>query len=111
MNIYKIISEKDWQQVKDQTTYEPEELKKEGFIHLSLKNQVIGVANSVFTHVDDLIVLIIDTEKLTKPNNLIMEDLYELGEDYPHLYSPLNMDAIIGQSHIMREKDSFKFID
>ena len=107
--IYRIISEKEWNENKNKQIYEPEELARDGFIHFSLKNQLIDVANAVYQEYEKLIVLEVDTEKLTHPESLKIEDLYHYGVDYPHLYSPLNLSAIVAQFEMVHLETGFQF--
>jgi len=40
-----------------------------------------------------LVLLVIDPARLTA--NVVYEDLYNAGQDFPHIYGPLNLDAVI----------------
>jgi uncharacterized protein (DUF952 family) len=68
-------------------SYEPSSLAEEGFIHFSTPAQLLGVANERFRGVDDLVLLVVDDDRLTAPVK------YE--DTFPHLYGPLNLDAVI----------------
>jgi diamine N-acetyltransferase len=68
-------------------TYEPPSLAAEGFIHFSTPRQVLRVAEERFRGVDDLLLLIVDDDRLHAPLK------YEDG--FPHLYGPLNLDAVL----------------
>ena len=61
-------------------------------MHASTINQVIAVANAVFTGQTDLVFLVIDESKLTSD---LKYETASNGEDYPHVYGPLNPDAVI----------------
>lgn len=90
--IYHIVPAADWAQQADQPTYEAGSLQTEGFIHLSQQEQVAGTLRRYYTNVPDLLLLHVDTDKL-------MHELkYEVatnGEQFPHLYGPLNKEAIV----------------
>lgn len=73
--------------------YAPSSLQKEGFIHCSTTDQVLGVANSLYKGKRDLLLMLIDDTKVE--SEIVYEDLYELGKLFPHIYGPLNLDAII----------------
>lgn len=101
--IYHIVSAADWAKQESQPSYEAASLLTEGFIHLSTKEQVAGTLNRYYQHVPDLLLLHVDSDKLTSDLH------YELAtnqESFPHLYGPLNKEAIVqiepldGQSHL-----------
>jgi glutathione S-transferase len=66
-----------------------------GFLHASTATQVIPVAG--FIHRDDpddpLVVLVIDTGKLTSP--IWHDQVPGWTEPFPHIYGPLNPDAVV----------------
>lgn len=67
-------------------------LAEEGFIHLSRADQVAGTATRFYADVDDLLLLVIDPDRLTDE---VREE--SVGEDtFPHLYGPLPLDAVVG---------------
>lgn len=64
------------------------------FIHCSHPDQVAMVANSFYTDVTEpLCLLVIDTALLVSA--LCDEDLDAVGISFPHLYGPLNLDAVV----------------
>ena len=69
-------------------------LVEQGFIHASTAEQVEGVANAVYRGSDGLVVVVIDANRVSS------EIRYErpLGseEEFPHIYGPLNIDAVVG---------------
>ena len=68
------------------------DLAKVGFIHCSLPEQVDGVHARYYADVDELVLLLtIDTGLLTAPWQY--DDV--AGESYPHIYGPLNVEAVI----------------
>ena len=94
--IYHIATAADWAQaVRDgayTTSTRDRSLAEEGFIHASTAGQVAGVANAFYRGVPDLVVLVIDPELVGASIR------YELvaGSSYPHIYGPLNTDAVVG---------------
>ncbi len=92
--ILHITSVSDWKKAQAEGVYTAPSLKKDGFIHCSLGEQVVEVANYNFKGKQGLVLLVIDESKL---DHLVKyEDLYNLNEDYPHIYGPLNLDAVVG---------------
>ena len=64
------------------------------FIHASRPEQVAMVANFVYDDVDEpLCLLVIDTSRLVSA--LCDEDLDGIGISFPHIYGPLNVDAVV----------------
>jgi uncharacterized protein (DUF952 family) len=64
------------------------------FIHCSYADQVSTVTNSFYADVTEpLVLLVIDVERLVSA--LCDEDLDAIGISFPHLYGPLNLDAVV----------------
>lgn len=72
--------------------YTDPSLKAEGFIHLSTPAQVLIPANERFAGRQDLVLLVIDADRLD--DEVIFEDCYESGLEFPHLYGPLPVAAV-----------------
>ena len=94
--IYHIAAVADWERaVRDgqyTTSTRGLTLAEQGFIHASTAAQVALVANAFYRDVPDLVLLVIDPERVEP------EIRYERvpGQDapYPHIYGPLNTDAV-----------------
>jgi uncharacterized protein (DUF952 family) len=69
------------------------ELADEGFIHCSTFEQVAGVLDRFYRGVPNLVLLHIDESLLTAP--LVVEQLGDAPEPFPHVYGPLNIDAVV----------------
>lgn len=100
MIILHIIPRDAWAQVEGEPFYNGDTLEAEGFIHLSKPTQVVRVANARFRGHPGLQLLVVDSERVTAP--IKHEAPYEndeaaLANDdlFPHVYGPLNTDAII----------------
>ncbi len=91
--IYHITSEKDWQRALEKGFYDCPSLSAEGFIHCSEENQVEGVLSRYFKGQDDLVKLIIDTDRLVHP--LKYELAPSINQEFPHIYGTLNLDAVL----------------
>ncbi|TCC38383.1 DUF952 domain-containing protein [Kribbella speibonae] len=64
------------------------------FIHASRPDQVAMVANFAYDDVTEpLCLLVIDTARLVSA--LCDEDLDGAGMSFPHIYGPLNLDAVV----------------
>ncbi|TDC14401.1 DUF952 domain-containing protein, partial [Kribbella albertanoniae] len=74
------------------------------FIHASRHDQVAMVANFVYDDVaGPLSLLVIDTGRLVSA--LCVEDLDGIGITFPHIYGPLNLDAVVEVRRYERAAD------
>ena len=91
--IYHLTNRDDWSNARDQGSYTPLSLGGEGFIHCSRIDQVLRVANSYYPAQSNLVLLEIDPERLHC--NLRWEPGTDKPDElFPHLYGPLNLDAV-----------------
>jgi uncharacterized protein (DUF952 family) len=99
--IYHITSRSAWDEARERGEYRAESLETEGFIHCSTEEQVVPVAQKYFSGQNDLLLLVIEPA-------LLEADLkWELpaegapppgvpeGDLFPHIYGPINLDAIV----------------
>lgn len=91
MTIYHIVLPEVWAAF-DGDLYEAESLGSEGFIHCSFENQLDGVLQRYYSGAESVVLLEIDSDKLT--SKLVNEPSTN-DEIYPHIYGPINRDAII----------------
>ena len=92
MHIYHIVLPKDWEIFKDRSFYEAPSLASEGFIHCSFEEQLDQVIGRYYSAARELVILTIDSGKLV--SKLVSEPSTG-NEHYPHVYGPINADAII----------------
>jgi glutathione S-transferase len=96
--IYHLALEADWSQAQAGTSgYRiasiGRSLGEVGFIHCSFENQLRRVADAYYRGRTDVVLLSIDESKLTSP---IREENTEGGTElFPHIYGPLNVDAVL----------------
>ena len=76
-------------------------LEQEGFIHCSLPHQLRGVAETFYRDADDLVVLVIDSEKLAAP--VRYERPEPSAEEYPHIYGAVPPDAVTRVIDVSRD--------
>ncbi|MFN8527972.1 MAG: DUF952 domain-containing protein [Anaerolineae bacterium] len=99
MKIYHVIPSGQWKDAQDDGVYRGDTLDAEGFIHFSTRDQVLWVANGRFKGHTGLLLLEVDTDKLT--HELRFEPPFEgaTGDvaqwKFPHLYGVMNLDAVI----------------
>ncbi len=67
-------------------------LESEGFIHFSFADQIAATAGRHYPGRTDLVLLRTDPTKLEQP--IVIEDSYNSGQAYPHLYGPLPTAAV-----------------
>lgn len=91
--ILHIARQTDWEKALAAGSYTADSLASEGFIHCSTPAQVLGPANELYRGQADLRLLVIDPAKITA--ELVYEDCYETGQAFPHIYGPLNLDAVL----------------
>jgi uncharacterized protein (DUF952 family) len=91
--ILHITQRQAWGTAKNLGTYQSNTLATEGFIHCSTVSQVIGSANRFFKSQADLVVLLIDIDRV---NAEIRYEGVDPANLFPHIYGELNIDAVIG---------------
>ena len=96
--IYHIATRADWERARADGEYTrstvDKTLAEEGFIHASQAPQVAGTANKFYRDVPgDLVLLVIDTRRLRA--EVRYEDVPGAELPFPHIYGPLNVDAVV----------------
>jgi uncharacterized protein (DUF952 family) len=96
--IYHVALAGDWAAAERIGTYEVStrgrSLDEEGFIHCAFADQVEAVAARFYADVEDAaVVLRIDPARLSSP--IEVEDLYNAGERFPHIYGPVPVSAVV----------------
>ncbi len=94
-----------WEAAQRTGSYRGDTLDTEGFIHCSTHAQVLGPANLRFHGQRDLLLLRIDPAKVQ--SDIVYEDCYDSGEAFPHIYGPLNLDAVIETIDFPPNPDGF----
>ncbi len=90
MIIYHITSASAWQHAQAEGSYQAASLKTEGFIHCSKPDQVEATADRYYHGVTGLVLLSIDSDQVLP--EIRFEESH--GEEYPHIYGPLNLGAV-----------------
>ena len=91
MIIYHIVLPEVWEKFKNEKCYEAESLPIEGFIHCSFAEQIETVLNRYYKGAKKVLLLEIETEKLTSP---LINEPSTGGEIYPHIYGKINKEAV-----------------
>jgi uncharacterized protein (DUF952 family) len=74
-------------------TYAPAAFGDDGFVHCSAPHQIAHVADARFAGRTDLVLLTIDPTQLEAP--VVWEDLAGEGEEFPHVYGPIERHAVL----------------
>lgn len=89
--IYILCTEDAYRAAESAGEYISDSLASEGFIHASPSHQLNRVANLYYQSFPKLLVLCVNTGRL-KPE--LRWETASTGDLYPHLYGPMNLDAI-----------------
>ena len=92
MYIYHIVLPQVWKTAQHETLYAADSLANEGFIHCSYEEQLDGVVERYYSSVPEVVILKLEIGKLT--SKLVSEPSTG-GEIYPHIYGPINLDAVV----------------
>ena len=97
-SIFKILTPLEWENFQKEKIFSGSPLDiRDGFIHCSFKDQYLGVLERYFVGQRPLVLLTIDSNRL--PKNSMKVEAYVSGEsEYPHVYAPLPLDAVVSWS-------------
>jgi uncharacterized protein (DUF952 family) len=90
-----------WEQAIEQGSYRGDTLDTEGFIHCSMVTQVLDVASQLFHGRSDLVLLLIQASRVASP----IKFEGTTAELYPHIYGPLNSDAVVAVYDFLPDED------
>ncbi|WP_232696910.1 DUF952 domain-containing protein [Brevibacillus daliensis] len=90
--IVKISTNDMWNEAEKAGVLLHPSLVEEGFIHCSTIEQVTAVANRLYKGHKELLLLVIDPDKLEAE---LKYEPAKNGQLYPHIYGPLNLNAVI----------------
>lgn len=98
--ILHLASNEAWLSARKAGLYHADSLSTVGFIHCSKPSQIVGVANTFYRGQQGLVLLVIDPLKLQaelkwEPPAEPEPTHAREGELFPHIYGPLNLDAVI----------------
>lgn len=83
----------DWRAAQPDGRYLPAGYRQDGYVHCSDPGQLVGVANARFRGVPGLVLLCIDEGRLAAP--LRRERAADAPEDFPHVYGPIEVAAVL----------------
>ena len=92
MLIYHIVLPETWNSLNRSVDYSADSIETEGFIHCSYDHQLEAVLKRYYSDAKEVIILAVDTKKLA---SRLVEEPSTNNEIYPHIYGPINQDAIV----------------
>src|SRR3954469_3047146 len=105
--IFHITTAGEWDAAQAAGKYVAPSLEAEGFIHCSLPTQVTHVADWFYRDIPDLVLLCIDPNRLTSSLRWEPADDDAFAGDFPHVYGPIDTDAVIAAVPWARGEDGF----
>ena len=91
--IVHIAPRAEWEHARTVGAYRGDTLASEGFVHCSEPHQVVRTADRFFRGRAGLVLLLIDEAKVGPE---VKREASPEGELFPHVYGPLNLDAVVG---------------
>jgi glutathione S-transferase len=102
--LYHLALPGDWAAARDAGSYristQGATLDEVGFIHCSFAHQLDATDARFYGDLDEVLVLEIDPSRLD--DDVRVEDLHGTGEEFPHLYGPLPVGAVVAVRHRAR---------
>ena len=99
--IYHLVPRATWENAPS-GPYRAASLESEGFIHCSYRGQVAGSANKFYSDESEMLLLAIDPDLL---NSELRDEEGRPGELFPHVYGPINREAIAEVIPLKRGSD------
>jgi uncharacterized protein (DUF952 family) len=90
--IFHLAAHEDWERASSAGRYTTASLHDDGFIGCSTATQHAAVANARFAGRADLVLLLIDPDRLASPIRIEPPD--PAGEAFPHVDGPVDLDAV-----------------
>jgi len=98
MKVFHITDKNAWNKAQKKGIYAGDTLESDGFIHCCLSAQITGVLEKWFRGKSNLVVLEIETDLLK--SKVVFETLEGGEEKFPHIYGPVNLEAITNWKNI-----------
>jgi uncharacterized protein (DUF952 family)/nucleoside 2-deoxyribosyltransferase len=107
--VYHLAFRSNWAKAISEGTYTAStrdaSLEEIGFIHASFARQLGATARRHYADLDpeDLLLLTIDRRRLSA--RLLVEFAPGVGDAFPHIYGPLNADAVVSAAPVTRDAE------
>jgi uncharacterized protein (DUF952 family) len=99
VQIFHIVDRATWVAAAATGEYVPAAFAQDGFVHFSFAGQVAGVANARYRDERDLVVVELDAD----PDDVVVEDSYGSGVEFPHVYRAIPTSAAIAVHELDRD--------
>jgi uncharacterized protein (DUF952 family) len=99
--IYHLVPKSTWKEFGF-APYRAASLESEGFIHCSNRDQVAWAANRFYANESELLALSLDVARLTSP---VHDEDPGCGQHFPHIYGPINPEAVVQVEELQRGAD------
>ena len=99
--IFHITARTAWNEAQRRGDYRADSLATEGFIHCSTLSQVLPVADNFYKGQQGLVLLVIEPTLLSSklkwepPSGGAPPPGVPKGDQFPHIYGPINLDAVV----------------
>ena len=94
-----------WERAQPTGRYSPDGYETEGFIHCCARVQLEGVLRDHFSGQECIVLLVLDTAKVSSP---IRYERAANGEDYPHVYGPIEVTAVVDEIDVRFEDGAWR---
>ncbi len=98
-----VCPREEWLQAQQVGKFQDRSLYQDGFIHCSQPEQILDVANRFYQGIPNLVLLWLDPRKLNSKIHWEFTD----GILFPHIYGPINQEAVIRVTDFKPEADGF----
>ncbi|WP_375201386.1 DUF952 domain-containing protein [Hyphococcus sp.] len=106
--IYRLASAAECRQARERGAVPKRDIDvKDGYFHLSTRDQALETARLHFAGVDDLVALEIPVAAIA--DKLKFELAPKRGEAFPHYYGELQAAHVVRAIPLMRDGDAFSF--
>lgn len=95
-----------WAKAREDGELTTPSLAEEGFIHCSTFAQVESTADRIFRGSGDLLALELEVARIGP--ELKWERATDVGDEFPHIYGPLNLDAVTGTRDLREGEGGYR---
>ena len=102
--IVHLVPASEWPGIDAAAEYRPATLEASGYVHCVAPGRTVAVAEALFSGRDDLLAVCLDADRLDAPVRYETADTPsddgdadggDTVDDFPHVYGPLNADAVV----------------
>ncbi|MEO1135011.1 MAG: DUF952 domain-containing protein [Pseudomonadota bacterium] len=109
-HVYRLVTQTEWRESEKSGVVPLREIdRRDGYIHLSTRSQVLETARLHFAGADDLLALKI--ARAPFGDAIKFELAPKRGEAFPHLYGVLRRNHVSAAIRLVRVREAFAFGD